>query len=143
MNSTAITSHSTVNMSTTQITPSSANGTTSPLPYSTSSYSYSTNYTYTTTNSTITPIDGLPHWLMYSYIAAGITVFIIVLCICFFLFTCLIRVGRQRRLKQQLLPLYHMDQEYSDEEDEMLLRDSGYKRQIQPVNIQPILSFES
>ena len=105
------------------------------LPYS----SHSTNYS---TNSTVLPSD-VTTLTLYIYIAAGVAALILVLCLCFLLFGCLIRVGRRRRLKQQLLPLYQMEQEYSDEEDEMLLRDSGYKRHVQTVTIKPILSFET
>ena len=91
-------------------------------------------------------MSGLPHWLLYVYVAAGVAGFILVLCFCFFLFACLIRAGRRRKQKQQLLPLYQMEQEYSDEEDELLMRehaDYNQKVLIESEKIQPILSFES
>ena len=112
------------------------------LPYPSHTAPHPTNLT---NSSTVPTPLGLPHWMLYVYVGAGVVAFLLLLCVCFLLFTCLVRAGRRRHLKQQLLPLYQMEQEYSDEEDELLMRDSDYthRRGIESVTIQPILSFES
>ena len=141
--------HSSIGMSTnptpsltTHIIPSSS--TTQNLPSVSPTYLPSPSAPYPT-YSTSLPLLGLPHWMLYIYVVVGVVGFLILLCFCLFLLACLLRLGRKHRLKQQLLPLYHMEQEYSDEEDELLMRDSEYshRRMVESVTIQPILSFES
>lgn len=147
ISSTALSPHSTPYTSLAVSTPHYLPSATSSIPSSSLSYSttlpYSSHSPNYSTNSTVLPSDNLSTRTLYIYIAAGVAALILVLCLCFLLFGCLIRAGRRRRMKQQLLPLYQMEQEYSDEEDEMLLRDPGYKRHVQIVTIKPILSFET